>query len=121
MQFIPGTWRTQGRDADGDGRADPHNVYDAALSAAGLLCGAAGSGLDQAPVLRQAALAYNASGAYADLVVRTAFDYAARADQLIPPLPDLSWLLDPPAEPPAELPDPAAGPVVVGPPVVATP
>ena len=87
MQFIPGTWRSLGRDATGDGRADPHNIYDAALSAAGLLCRAGGAGLDQPEPLRRAALAYNASGAYADLVVRTAFDYAARGDSIIPPPP----------------------------------
>ena len=87
MQFIPGTWRSLGRDATGDGRADPHNIYDAALSAAGLLCRSGGAGLDQPEPLRRAALGYNASGAYADLVVRTAFDYAARGDSIIPPPP----------------------------------
>lgn len=121
MQFIPGTWRTQGRDGDADGRADPHNVYDAALSAAGLLCGAAGAGLDQGPVLRQAALAYNASGAYADLVVRHALDYAARADELIPPLPDLRWLSEPPVEAAASPAVPSDEPGAAGPPTVVTP
>lgn len=87
MQFIPGTWRSQGRDATADGRADPHNIYDAALSAAGLLCRSGGAGLDQAEPLRRAALGYNASGFYADLVVRTAFEYAAKAQALIPPPP----------------------------------
>ncbi len=87
MQFIPGTWRSLGRDATGDGRADPHNVYDAALSAAGLLCRSGGTGLDQPEPLRRAALGYNASGAYADLVVSTAFDYAARGDTIVPPPP----------------------------------
>ena len=87
MQFIPGTWRSLGRDATGDGRADPHNVYDAAFSAAGLLCRSGGEGLDRPEPLRRAALGYNASGYYADLVVREAFAYADRADTIVPPPP----------------------------------
>lgn len=102
MQFIPGTWRTLGRDGDGDGRADPHNIRDAALSAAGLLCRSGGQGLDTPEGLRRGALGYNASGVYADTVVRQAFAYAARADQLIPP-------------PPPPAPDPLAVPVAVPP------
>ncbi|WP_248814007.1 lytic transglycosylase domain-containing protein [Frankia sp. AgPm24] len=39
MQFIPTTWAWAGRDGSGDGHADPHNVDDAALAAAGYLCG----------------------------------------------------------------------------------
>ncbi len=38
MQFIPTTWASAGRDNSGDGRADPDNVDDAALAAAGYLC-----------------------------------------------------------------------------------
>ena len=38
MQFLPGSWRALGRDGDGDDRADPDNMYDAALAAANLLC-----------------------------------------------------------------------------------
>ena len=38
MQFIPGTWATSGRDGDGDGLADPHDLDDAALAAAAYLC-----------------------------------------------------------------------------------
>ncbi|MCU0310450.1 MAG: hypothetical protein MUE36_05865 [Acidimicrobiales bacterium] len=120
MQFIPGTWRSLGRDATGDGRADPHNIYDAALSAAGLLCRAGGAGLDQPEPLRRAALGYNASGPYADLVVRTALDYAARADTIIPPPPPTpeqelmaalaAGLLPPVAAPPTAAASGAVGP-----------
>lgn len=113
MQFIPGTWRSQGRDATGDGRADPHNIYDAALSAAGLLCRAGGAGLDQAEPLRRAALGYNASGYYADLVVRTAFEYAAKGQLLIPPPPldpGLLAFLAAAAAPPATAPPPTVAP-----------
>lgn len=38
MQFIPETWKRHGIDASGDGVADPHNIDDAAASAARLLC-----------------------------------------------------------------------------------
>lgn len=38
MQFIPGTWAMWGADADGDGEADPQDLDDAALAAAGYLC-----------------------------------------------------------------------------------
>jgi len=38
MQFIPSTWRTWGRDADGDGTADPYSPADAIVSAAHYLC-----------------------------------------------------------------------------------
>lgn len=33
-QFIPSTWERWGTDADGDGRADPHNSVDAVFSTA---------------------------------------------------------------------------------------
>ena len=31
MQFLPGTWSRYASDGDGDGKADPQNVYDATL------------------------------------------------------------------------------------------
>ena len=39
MQFIPTTWAGWQSDGDGDGRADPHDVHDAALAAGRYLCG----------------------------------------------------------------------------------
>jgi len=63
MQFIPGTWAMFGIDGDGDGRADPQNVYDATASAAGYLC-AGGRDLALASELRSAILSYNHSTAY---------------------------------------------------------
>jgi membrane-bound lytic murein transglycosylase B len=89
MQFIPGTWRTMARDGDDDGRADVHDLHDSALAAAGLLCRSGGQGLDQAEGLRRAALGYNHSASYADIVVRHAFEYASREAELIPPPPPL--------------------------------
>jgi membrane-bound lytic murein transglycosylase B len=38
MQFIPSTWSAWAVDADGDGRADPDDVDDAAATAARYLC-----------------------------------------------------------------------------------
>lgn len=37
MQFMPGTWRAYGVDANGDGKADPANKHDAIFSAANYL------------------------------------------------------------------------------------
>ncbi len=63
MQFIPSTWSRHGRDADGDGVADPQDVEDAALSAAGYLC-AGGRDLASPDGLREAILSYNHSSSY---------------------------------------------------------
>jgi len=117
MQFIPGTWRSQGRDGDGNGGIDVHDLHDAAAAAATYLCRSGGSGLDTAEGLRRAALGYNNSSPYADLVVRTAFDYAAREAQLIPP-PPLVMPVDPlTTDPLAPPPAPAeAAPVAAEPP-----
>ncbi len=50
MQFMPGTWRAYGVDADGDGVADATNVNDAVYGAANLLAagGAAEGNVDGA-------------------------------------------------------------------------
>lgn len=76
MQFLPSTWRTVGLDADGDGTADPHDLYDAAASAADYLC-RSGPGLTDPARLRSAVLTYNRSQAYADIVLERAATYAA--------------------------------------------
>jgi membrane-bound lytic murein transglycosylase B len=67
MQFIPSSWRSLGRDGNGDGRNDPQNMYDAALAAGALLC--RGRTLDSDAGLRSAFLGYNNSNAYASLVL----------------------------------------------------
>ena len=38
MQFIPGTWAAWGADANGDGKSDPNNVFDATYAAGRYLC-----------------------------------------------------------------------------------
>jgi membrane-bound lytic murein transglycosylase B len=73
MQFIPTSWRSLGRDGNGDGQANPQNMYDAALAAAGLLC--RGRTLDSDAGLRAAFLGYNNSNAYASLVLERTHGY----------------------------------------------
>lgn len=38
MQFLPATWNHYAGDGNGDGKADPQNVFDAALTTAKYLC-----------------------------------------------------------------------------------
>lgn len=78
MQFIPGTWRTWGSDGDGDGVADPHDLDDAAYSAARYLCGG-GHDLATGSGWSGAVLTYNRSRAYVDAVHAAATSYADRA------------------------------------------
>ena len=69
LQFIPTTWLQVGRDGNGDGVADPDNLYDAALTAVAHLClREPGNYADRAQ-LRRALLDYNASASYADEVL----------------------------------------------------
>jgi membrane-bound lytic murein transglycosylase B len=68
MQFIPGTWRSLGRDGNGDQVADPNNLFDAAVSAAGYLC-LSGGDLSDPAQLRQAVYGYNHSWPYVDAVL----------------------------------------------------
>src|SRR5215203_1801750 len=69
MQFIPTTWRSLGRDGNGDGVADPNNLFDAAVSAAGYLCLSGGGSLADPARLRQAVYGYNHSWPYVDAVL----------------------------------------------------
>ncbi len=68
MQFIPSTWATWGQDANGDGKEDPNNVYDAALAAGKYLC-ASNRDLSKAGGLEEAILSYNHSRDYLDTVL----------------------------------------------------
>jgi membrane-bound lytic murein transglycosylase B len=68
MQFLPGTWRSLGRDGNGDQVADPNNLFDAAVSAAGYLC-LSGGDLSDPARLRQAVYGYNHSWPYVDAVL----------------------------------------------------
>lgn len=78
MQFIPTTWRLVGRDGNGDGKADPFNIDDAALSAATYLCDH-GRDLSTDQGWTDAIYSYNQSGAYIRQVRAEATAYAAKA------------------------------------------
>ncbi len=76
MQFIPSTWAASGADGNGDGVADPHNYFDAAVAAARYLCrGARGVPLDTEAGMRAGALSYNRSQHYANVVIDAARGY----------------------------------------------
>lgn len=77
LQFIPDTWKRWGADADGDGRADPNQIDDAALAAARYLC-AAGP-MTTAQDWRAAIFSYNHLDSYVDDVAAVANDYARKA------------------------------------------
>jgi hypothetical protein len=118
MQFLPSTWRSWGADGNGDGVADPHNVFDAALAAGHYLCAGTGS-LTDPPALARALFSYNHSDDYVTVVLRyiaayrqapaeallTAAGYAAPATIATAGTLDVS-----PPEPPASGPEPAAAP-----------
>lgn len=86
MQFLPATFDGWAVDADGDGVANPHDLDDAATTAANYLCGGPdGSVADE----REALLRYNRSEAYVLEVLAyadslTALTPLAGADILCP-------------------------------------
>lgn len=87
MQFLPGTWRLAGVDGDGDGRADPSNIFDAALSAGRYLC-AGDVDLSDPQALRAAVFGYNHSSSYVDLVLSIAKGYReGSTEPALPPAP----------------------------------
>src|SRR5581483_3840647 len=75
MQFLPGTWARYASDGDGDGVADPQNLYDATLGAARYLCSGGLNLRDQSGVLASI-LRYNNSMPYAQNVLGWAAAYA---------------------------------------------
>ncbi|GAA2744474.1 hypothetical protein GCM10009868_22300 [Terrabacter aerolatus] len=78
MQFLPGSWRTFGADADADGVADPSDIDDAAWAAARHLC-SGGLDLRNSTDWTRAVLRYNASDAYVATVANVAQAYARSA------------------------------------------
>jgi membrane-bound lytic murein transglycosylase B len=75
MQFLPGTWARYASDGDGDGVADPQNLYDSTLAAARYLCSGGLNLRDQSQVMA-AILRYNNSTSYARNVLGWAAAYA---------------------------------------------
>ncbi len=86
MQFIPSTWAHYAVDGNGDHRADPFNVYDAAAAAAHYLCVAGGNLAKSAGQIR-AVLAYNHSSAYLEAVLSLESTYAVGVRGVTVPTP----------------------------------
>ena len=74
MQFIPSTWARYAVDGNGDGVADPQNLYDAAHAAAPYLC-TAGGDLSTDAGIHRAVFAYNHSDAYVAKVLGFTTEY----------------------------------------------
>ncbi len=87
FQFLPSTWDSVGKDANGDKQADPHNADDAALGAALYLCGN-GRDLAKRSQLKSAVFQYNRSNAYVSNVLGWIDQYTAAAKD--PDLKDVS-------------------------------
>jgi membrane-bound lytic murein transglycosylase B len=75
MQFLPSTWRTWGVDGDGDGVARPHDLDDAAATAAVYLC-ASSATMTTGPGWWTAVTTYNHSDSYARAVLERSNEYA---------------------------------------------
>ncbi len=76
MQFVPTTWRRNGVDANADGVASPHNLFDATVTAGHYLC-AHNRDLANPAHLADAVYSYNPSQSYVDIVLAWQRTYAA--------------------------------------------
>ncbi len=74
MQFIPSTWRGYGVDGNGDGVANPNNIYDSTVASGLYLC-AGRTDLADPAQLQAAVFRYNHSASYVDIVLRWAHAY----------------------------------------------
>ncbi|MEV7781141.1 lytic transglycosylase domain-containing protein [Kitasatospora sp. NPDC088351] len=102
MQFIPSTWAVWGVDANGDGKADPNNIFDAAEAAGRYLC-AGGRNLSDPAQLDRAILSYNNSGEY----LRTVKNWMAHfGSGTTTTTPDLPAAATPPTTAPTTTPTP---------------
>ena len=114
MQFIPSTWAAYGTDANNDGKADPHNLTDAATSAGHYLC-AGGMDLANPSDLSAAIFRYNHSLEYVATVMSWMHTYSNGASP-VPPRPagstDAPALLtsDSPDRRPVQTPAPVPSP-----------
>lgn len=75
MQFLPGTWKTFGVDADGDGVANPQSIRDSAAAAADYLC-KGNANLGDPTQLATAIFSYNAADWYVSDVLTLMSHYA---------------------------------------------
>lgn len=113
LQFLPSTWRRDGVDGDGDGRADPQDIFDAADTAGDYLC-AGGRDLATASGLTAAVYSYNHSLDYVRAVLAATAGYgsseaiqAARAALPVNPGPVAGGLVPSPVPSPTRPPSPA--------------
>jgi hypothetical protein len=74
MQFLPVTWTRYTSDGDGDGQANPQNLFDSTLAAARYLCSGGLNLRDQSQVIT-AVLRYNNSMPYTQNVLGWAAAY----------------------------------------------
>lgn len=81
LQFIPETWEIWGVDGNGDGVEDPHQIDDAAMTAALYLCNAQGT-LEGAENWISAIRSYNNTDDYQQQVATAAADYAKTEREL---------------------------------------
>ena len=78
LQFIPSTWDYIGQDGNADGKLDPHQIDDAALTTAVYLCqGQRDTSTDEG--WQRGVLAYNRSVVYANQVASHAETYRQAA------------------------------------------
>ncbi|WIX81829.1 lytic transglycosylase domain-containing protein [Amycolatopsis carbonis] len=120
-QFIPATWRAYSSDGNGDGAADPENLFDASLATARYLCS---GDLDVAnpDQLRTAIYRYNNSDVYVNTVILWAEAYRNG----VVPLPDSQIPVGAPnagvnPPPPAVPPPPVSSTPPSGPPQASLP
>ena len=78
MQFIPASWRAYGVDGNGDGVANPNNIYDATVTTGLYLC-AGGADLADPAQLQAAVFRYNHSADYVNVVLQWAQAYLTGA------------------------------------------
>lgn len=84
MQFMPGTWRSEGHDGNGDGKIDPQNYYDAVLSTAVYLSGDGNADLTDPGQLYRAIYRYNHSHDYVRKVLGLAEQYEKQGQMALP-------------------------------------
>ena len=120
MQLIPPVWQRVGADSDGDGTADPHNVYDAALTAGRFLC-EGGADLRTVEGQAQAAFRYQRTESFVRATMAWMRTYGGATGEPVPPvappgvlpvLPEPETVTLSAAPPPARLPQ---GPVLAPP------
>jgi membrane-bound lytic murein transglycosylase B len=104
-QFIPGTWRGYAADGNGDGVADPHNIYDSAVAAGNYLCNSAGGPIGQDANASRAVYAYNRSTAYNLEVLNLADRFRRVVDPSLPPRTPVTAPPPGPDAPPPASPD----------------